>query len=484
MIRALTASVALVCCGAASAGYDSWYELKLGGVRAGWAHGTEVVDGDLRTVSSTESMRIARGSSEVSVTATTVWVDRVAGAPVSMHWTQDMGGAPVQTTWTFGPEEVSITVDQGGRASTTTQPAPSVPWLTPAAALDLVARESAAGSDEVTYYTLMPDLGCVAVKVTMRRAGQGVYSGVAGDIPVSKWSVTIEGLPIETETWFSPEFHPVKTIMTASFGEIESTLSTRDIALGAPGGPAPELFVSLFVKPTGSMGRQADARRAFLRLTTKDGAPLTLPSSGAQTIAGANDSGVLLLVERDASMIPLATALDDDVDRGCIAPSAMINSTDEDVDAFAMSAIAHLPDDASAAEQAEALRVAVRAWITGKGLETAFASASETVRNRVGDCSEHGVLLAAALRAVGIPSRVASGLVWMDGLDAFGWHMWTQAFLDGEWVDLDATLPIPFSAGHVLVATSTLKDGDGQRQLMSMLGLLGNLDIEVVRVDR
>jgi hypothetical protein len=484
MIRLLTIFALLACCGGASAEYDSWYELQLGGVRAGWAHGTESVDGDVRTVSSTESMRIARGSSEVSVTATTVWIDHLDGSPVSMRWTQDMGGAPVQTTWSFESTEIAVTVEQGGHTSTTRQPTPAVAWLTPAAAIDLLVKKVAAGSDEVTFYTLMPDLGLTPVKQTMRRTGQGTFAAVDGDIAVSKWSVAIEGLPVELETWFSPELHPVKTIMTASFGELESTLTDRATAMGGSDGPAPELFVSLFVKPTRSLGRQVDVRRAFLRLTTKDGSPLTLPSSGAQTIAGEGDAGLLLLVEREASMIPQGSRSTASFDPACIESSAMINSSDAEVESFATSAISRLPANASARDKAEATRRAVRTWITGKGLETAFASASETVRNRVGDCSEHGVLLAAALRAIGIPSRVASGLVWMDGLDAFGWHMWTQAFIDGEWVDLDATLPVPFSAGHVLVATSTLKDGDGQRQLMAMLGLLGNLDIEIVRVDR
>jgi transglutaminase-like putative cysteine protease len=162
----------------------------------------------------------------------------------------------------------------------------------------------------------------------------------------------------------------------------------------------------------------------------------------------------------------------------------MIDSEDSQIRALAASATASVGADASTAMQAEAARDAVFRWITDKGLATAFASATETVRERAGDCSEHGVLLAAVLRAQGIPARVASGLVWMDRIESFGWHMWTQALIDGAWVDLDATLPVPFTVGHILVATSALEDGDGQRQLMALLGLLGNLDIEIVRVDR
>jgi len=33
----------------------------------------------------------------------------------------------------------------------------------------------------------------------------------------------------------------------------------------------------------------------------------------------------------------------------------------------------------------------------------------------------------------------------------YGWHMWTQALIAGVWIDLDATLHLPFTIGHVLV---------------------------------
>ena len=137
-------------------------------------------------------------------------------------------------------------------------------------------------------------------------------------------------------------------------------------------------------------------------------------------------------------------------------------------------------------EKAEALRRRVHRHISSKGLQTAFASASETAKTRTGDCSEHAVLLAAMCRAVEIPARVAMGLVYVDRFagvsDIFGWHMWTQALVDGAWVDLDATLPVRYHAGHVLTSTSSLADETGSAGLMSILTVMGNLEIEVVEV--
>jgi len=464
-----------------AADVDEWFSITLGGVPAGWGHVTQQVDGEFRTLTSTESMSIGRGSAEVTVLATTTWVDHVDGTPVSMTWTQEMGGHPVETVWTFHGDTIDIRTTQDGRVNTTTRPAPREPWLTPAATHDELARRAAAGATEVSWRTMLPDLGAAAVRQTMRLLGD--QTATIGDRTwqLTRWAVTVEGLPIEMETAFSPDWRPVITTLRAPFGEIRSVLSTRAAALAPLGGPPPELFVSLFVEPrSGTIENQLNATRAFLRLQTLDGGALDLPSSGAQTIAGARDGATLIQVNARGGQPPR-----EPIDlQACLASSGMIDAGDEAVRQLASSTLASMPADASTSDRAEALRAAVHRWISKKGMTTAFATASETVRSRTGDCSEHGVLLAALLRVEGIPSRVATGLVWMDGLDAFGWHMWTQAFIDGEWVDLDATLPVPFSVGHILVATSPLEDGDGQRQLTSLLALLGNLEVDIVRVDR
>ena len=60
--------------------------------------------------------------------------------------------------------------------------------------------------------------------------------------------------------------------------------------------------------------------------------------------------------------------------------------------------------------------------------------------------------------------------------------MWTQALIDGRWVDFDATLPLRYHAGHVLTGTSALGEGALATELASSIMLIGNLRIEVVDV--
>ena len=125
-------------------------------------------------------------------------------------------------------------------------------------------------------------------------------------------------------------------------------------------------------------------------------------------------------------------------------------------------------------------------FITNVNFNTAFASASEVAQLRGGDCSEYAVLLCALLRAEKIPSRVAMGLVYVNSFmnkrNVFAWHMWTQALIDGKWVDLDATLPVRYHAGHILTSTTDLSSGAVGDEMMSALNLIGNLQIEVVDV--
>jgi hypothetical protein len=101
-------------------------------------------------------------------------------------------------------------------------------------------------------------------------------------------------------------------------------------------------------------------------------------------------------------------------------------------------------------------------------------SAVEVLRTRTGDCNEHATLLTALLRAVGIPARLAVGIVYFRG--KFYYHAWTEAFLD-HWVSMDATLnQMPTDATHIRLVTGGL-----DRQ-MEIIGLIGKLRLEVMEV--
>ena len=128
----------------------------------------------------------------------------------------------------------------------------------------------------------------------------------------------------------------------------------------------------------------------------------------------------------------------------------------------------------------------VRDKLTKKNFSTAMASAAEVAQRMEGDCTEHAVLLAAMLRAKKVPSRIAAGLVYVDSLNSFGGHMWTEAFLAGEWIPLDATLGKGgIGPAHLKMADSAL-DEDAPLPVSTFLPAyqaLGKLKIDVLKAE-
>jgi len=108
-------------------------------------------------------------------------------------------------------------------------------------------------------------------------------------------------------------------------------------------------------------------------------------------------------------------------------------------------------------------------------------SAREVLKTRVGDCNEHTALYVAMARSLGLPARMAVGLVYLRG--AFYYHAWPEVYVaepDGRglWLPVDPTLnQFPADATHVRLARGGLERQAG------ILGLVGHAKIRVLDVD-
>jgi len=89
-----------------------------------------------------------------------------------------------------------------------------------------------------------------------------------------------------------------------------------------------------------------------------------------------------------------------------------------------------------------------------------------------GDCNEHAVLLAALGRAVGLPTRLITGAIYLN--DAFFYHAWCEVWLD-RWVPIDPALDqFPADATHIKFIVGGLEDQLG------MIDIIGRLGLEVL----
>jgi len=397
------------------------------------------------------------------------------------------------------------------------------------------ARRCRSGEVDIAEQTMKAELGPTIITLESQFVQfVQIWDGVRM-VNASEWHVTynlplpdgsLSDSPVSTREFYAtdgPErcYRMLQMHMDMPFGYLIATLSSKQAALKAakhdPSRKLPELVMSLNVVLAEPIPRAHAARRIVMAVSIKHSkgpAKLELPTSGYQHVA---------LVDKDAQQLRVTIDLTDPVaatgeelrNKDYLAPSAMVDSADEKIVELAHSIDARLDEMRARGSLLEegkdhsflrrvargmtgfsrqqaialSLRELVRMYITEKNYMTTYASASETARTRTGDCSEHAVLLTALLRARGIPSRVCHGLVYLEERSQggeltgqLGWHMWSQALIDGHWHDLDATLHVPYSVGHVLVGTSTMSDKEAQNSHMNMAPLVGNLAIAVREV--
>ena len=161
------------------------------------------------------------------------------------------------------------------------------------------------------------------------------------------------------------------------------------------------------------------------------------------------------------------------------APSRYLQSNDRRVREHARRAAGYETNAIRIALQMEKY---VARKIKNKNFSTALATAADVARDMQGDCTEHAVLLAAMLRVRRIPSRIAVGLIYDRRIGGFVSHMWTEAWLSGQWIPFDATRgeggigPAHIKLAHASFAN---KSAAAITVFVPLMNVLGKWRIEV-----
>eukprot|EP00041_Stephanoeca_diplocostata_P032445 m.1039859 g.1039859 ORF g.1039859 m.1039859 type:complete len:573 (-) comp24150_c2_seq11:2285-4003(-) len=509
---------------------------------AGNVTGTDVegcADSDLSCTSTlryktTEdmSLQIARGTDNVELKFFTEMTETYpAGDILHCGYTQKMAQDAVNMSYTFRPSGIEVLSEQGDRQTTSIQeplqPRADGRILGRKAARDLFLRGLHSGVDIVQYLTVKPELGTKVLSVVSELQSFELFTleapGVAEGgktVNTSVWLTRMEGVPIEIKEWVvHATGEVVRLVMDTGTGPVEARISSKEqaatvaLAAGADG-QRPELVDSTnFVLQAPDQrllpwaGSTAAKYHVWSTRPTDTGRrALTLPSAGYQRSIMLDDTkmehadsdgnsrlgGFHVHVNIGDTPVPaLAIELRE---WKYIEPSAMLDANDSVIvalaeRAFGGSRLHRTPDGPRTYQQiltrASILRRAAKTHFRTFNLKSGHASASEAARSQEGDCSEHAALLAALLRADGVPSRVCSGLVYTerDAEGRFAWHAWTQALVGTAWVDLDATMhEHDFSVGHILMGTSALDDATGHADELALVSAIGNLGIRVVSV--
>ncbi len=461
---------------------EEWYVLMIDGARAGHLMSRTRHEGGNIISETATLMKIKRGPTSVAIDMSTMFEETKDGKPVRMKTVQKFGAQAMTQERTFTDKGVRIVRSQAGQTATEDAPLPDGNCLTPMAAERETKRRVEAGEKEFSLTILDPSSGDEPITIRRKILENTVVSVLGRDVPALKCAIHVDKFGgIDVIEYTSLAGAMVKGTIDLGVIKVEQVLADKALAL-SPLNP-PELLVSTLVKPSRAIANPRKVTRAVYLLSV-DGGKMPVIEDGAGQKVETVGERVKLTVE-PAKSDPFR------IDRAMrelyIQSSPMLNHEDPKV-----REIITKSDDPklSTSERCERLRRAVNAFIDEKDLSVGFASASEIARTKTGDCTEHGVLLAAVLRGAGIPARVASGLIYVDEFvgakNVFGYHLWTQALIESpdgsaRWINLDATLPddTVFDATHILLQTSALNGGAMDNLMVNMVPLLGRLKIDV-----
>jgi transglutaminase superfamily protein len=396
------------------------------------------------------------GASTAARIRTLARVDK-AFALQSFSFSLDPGSGAVEVSGTLGDGGRRLDLTTRTKAGTRTETrALDEP---PALSLNLSRRLAAAGLATGQHLTVP-----VFDPATMRNSPMTVDVEArevvrAAGKPVPAFRVRMEFAGITSTSWVTDVGEVVREESGMGLIVVKETRD-RALALAVPGDLQKDMLEAAAVAPSGP-GKIDDPKLVDVLRLRVEGLP---PDGADRQGAGQTFTGDLIEI-RDQTAAS-AEAADPDAARH-LGPEPFVESDAPEVLAEAKKAVAEVTGPRA---QAERLVRYVNALIEKKPT-VSLPSALEVLRTRVGDCNEHTVLYVAMARALGIPSRIAVGLVYLHG--AFYYHAWPEVYLEGPpgrglWLPVDPTLnEFPADATHVRLARGGL---DRQAAILPLIG--------------
>jgi transglutaminase-like putative cysteine protease len=291
--------------------------------------------------------------------------------------------------------------------------------------------------------------------------------------PVPAFRVEMEFSGLRTTSWITDTGDVVREESPLGLITVRET-AERARAMAVPDKLQRDMYDAAAIVPVGRerIDEPRDVRRLRVRLDGVDLSSMDLDGI-SQTVTRASTAAIVEIVDPRT----LAAHDADGTAKSYLAPEPFIESDDPAIVAEARQAIGDLRERRA---QAERLTRFVNGLLEKKPT-VSIPSAREVLRTRVGDCNEHTALFVAMARAVGIPARIAVGLVFVRG--AFYYHAWPEVYIEerggrGLWLPVDPTLnQFPADATHLRLARG------GLDKQTAILPLIGRLKMTVLDVD-
>jgi transglutaminase-like putative cysteine protease len=472
---------------------DIWETAQIDGVKIGYAHtrvqehsspegkrllATCDLDLTFRRQGSVLRLHVEQGTEELA-----------DGRVVGVFMRQGQAGGPrLELIGNLEDGKMHVKVDGGRSQRRLTWPEGILGWY---GREHFFQKAKPRSGDRLTFLTYEPTFNTV---LTMRVAVKGPEDVAlpGGSRRLLRVDMTPHRLEVPGQSiqppgavwWLDDNCQPVRRqFELEGLGAVVLTRSTRTVAQApSAGGAAVDIGARTLVPLNRAIPEPYDTRLVIYRITLAgDSKPATAVARDAhQEVWSLEDEGVELRVHPLRRPEPRSGAAPAPTEY--LASCHYIDWDNPRVRALGRKAAGDETDPWRKARRIER-------WVkqTMRVDNTApFVPASQIAANRWGDCRHFALLSAALCRAEGLPSRLAVGLLYVErgGRPHMGFHMWTEVYLDGSWMGLDATLGRGgVSAAHLKISDHSWKDVQSLTPLLPVYRILGKIRIEVLRVE-
>jgi hypothetical protein len=360
--------------------------------------------------------------------------------------------------------------------------------------MKLFQQKKVKPGDTFTYQTYEPTLNTVlTVRATVKEEEEVEWSGVKKKrllrVEAASDKVEVPGTTITLPVmvvWLDKDRLPVREqLEMEGLGKVVLQRTTKEIAR-APVDTSvkiPDLGLTALVPLNKAISRPHDTTSVVYRITLKgDDKPTTaFAEDNRQEIKNAKGNSFELHVHaiRDPEKVEEEAKAGDEF----LESSYFLDSADAKVKELARKAVGDQKDPWKKAKLIEK-------WVCTNmqiSASAEFGTAGQIARNLEGDCRQHAMLTAAMCRSASVPSRTALGLVYVTDRQkgpVMGFHMWTEVWIKGQWLGIDATLGQGcIGAGHVKISDNSWHDTHDLKPLLPVTRVLGKVSMEVLSVE-
>jgi len=467
---------------------DDWMAIMLNGQKVGFIHAEQERIGDeIRTRTHTK-LTMKRAAVKIEIVMKTSSTETLSGEPLAFSSEQHFGQFPVTQKGTIKDGTIAVVSEQFGREVRRQIAYPKGALMEWGMQLETLKYKMVPGTvieldafvPSQALNVAMPTRTEILEREDIEILGKRVSALKA------KITTVINGVEIEAMGWLDDDLTPLRQTMDLMGLKFEMVRCDMAFAMEEVSGA--EVFVNTLIPIHQKIDRDATQSVTFRISSDGEVAPPDLPETALQKIISRKAGAITVKVTRfdfdklkESRPMPPPAAPGEEY----LSASVMVSSDDPAVIELARSAVGTEKDPHA---MAKLLCRKVAEVIEDKDLGTAFATAAEVCRKKTGDCTEHGVLLAALGRVVGIPSRVVTGLIYVSEFggqkDVLGFHMWTQFWIAGQWIDFDAAWnQVDVDPTHITLTTNSLQDGSIGGLVSSVMLKMNKYRISIVDSD-